>query len=310
MAERVALVVNPEATRVSVRLIDEVHEVLATSCDVVTYTTQRRNHAAELADAARADGATIVAVLGGDGTVADIAAALADSETALLPVAGGSTNVFTRAIGWPHPGRRALPAIRRALRAPQRREILLGRITTPQVERTFCVNAGFGIDAETVQIVESHPWIKHHFRNVGFGVMAVAGAIRASRPTGGALVTVDDGTPDAFASLIAVTGSPYAYVGSRPLDVVPGATFDGELRWLGIRSHRADILAAVLSGAVRANSPHLGTRGVHDGRARSIAIRADHPIAFQADGEPLGWHREATIGVGPRLTVIVPPDDD
>lgn len=309
MGERVALVVNPTATRVSARLVDEIHAVLAESCDVSMYRTERREHATELAAVASADGATIVAVVGGDGTVADTAAALAGSDVALLPVAGGSTNVFTRALGWPHPARRAVPSLRRAMRAPERRQIRLGRITTPEMEHTFCINAGFGIDAETVQMVESHPWIKHHFRNAGFGVMAVAGAIRASRPAG-AVVTIDDGTSEVFASLIVVTGSPYAYVGSRPLDLVPGATFDGELRWLGVHSHRADILAAVLSGAVHADGRHLGSHGVRDGRARSITVRADRPIAFQADGEPLGWHREATIGAGPRLTVITPPADD
>lgn len=309
MTEHVALVVNPTATRATTRLIDDVHDALVVSGEVIVHTTERHGHAGELARTARDAGATVIAVIGGDGTVGEAAAALAGSDTALLPVAAGSTNVFTRSLGWPHPGQNAIPLIRRVMGAVRRREVPLGRFITAQTDRTFLVNAGFGIDAETVQIIESRPWIKHHFRQAGFGAVALLGAIRASRPAG-AVVTLDDGESDTFASLMVVTGSPYAYVGSRPLDLVPGATFDGRLRWLGIHRHRADIIAAVLNGAVHADGRHLGSRGVRDGWAREITVQAEQPIAFQADGEPLGWHREAHIGIGPTLTVVAPPDTE
>lgn len=309
MGERVVILVNPVATRMSKPLLTDVRTAFEGADHVDMFTTKRREHALELARTAMEDGATIVAVVGGDGTVSDTAGALAGSSTALLPVAAGSTNVFARALGWPHPARRALPAIRRAVADPVRREVHLGCFTTSQGDRTFVVNAGFGIDADTVQIVESRPWIKRRLRHVGIGTVALANALRFTQPSP-ADITVDDQETDTFSSLMVVTGSPWTYVGSRPIDLVPGATFDGRLRWLGIRRNRADVLATVLHGAMQSDGRHLGSRGVRDGWAHRITVHADQPIAFQADGEPMGWHRDATITVGPTLTVIVPGTDD
>src|SRR5688500_11613776 len=45
------------------------------------------------------DNAALVAVLGGDGSMQSVARELIGSETALLPLPSGSTNVFARAIG-------------------------------------------------------------------------------------------------------------------------------------------------------------------------------------------------------------------
>lgn len=305
MPERIALLVNPTATRTSGRLLADIRRVLSLGGTVDIFTTQRHEHARELTRDAVASGATIVAVVGGDGTVAEAASSLAGSDTALLPVAAGSTNVFTRALGWPHPARDAVPLIQRAIGAPKRRTIQLGHFSSPGLEHTFCINAGFGIDAETVQIIESRPWIKRRFRHAGFGLVALLGAFRASRPAG--TVATIDGVEHAFASFMVVTGSPYAYVGSRPLDVAPGAQFDGRLRWVGINRHRPDVLASVVTGAIHADGRHLRSRGVHNGWATSITIASERPIAFQSDGEALGSHREVTISVGPQLTVIAPP---
>lgn len=309
MGERVVLIVNPTATRASTRLVDEIREALTGEDGLTVRTTRARHHAEEIAREAQADGATIVAVLGGDGTVADTADALAGSDTALLPIAAGSTNVFTRALGWPHPAHAAVPLLREAISAPRRRHIHLGLFTAEGVSRTFCINAGYGIDAETVQIIEAHPWIKRRFRHAGFGATALAGALRASRPSG-AVVTIDGEVEHTFASFMVATGSPYAYIGSRPLDLVPGAAFDGKLRWLGVIRHRPGVIASVLRGAVASDGTHLGSRDVIDGWAESITIRSDRPIVFQSDGDPLGEHREVTIGVGPSLTVIVPSTSD
>lgn len=308
MAERIALIVNPASTRAATDLDARLVETLTPLGLERRLVTARREHATELAADARAAGATVVVVAGGDGTINEAARALVDTDVALLPVAAGSTNVFSRALGWPHPATRAVPMIADALSGePSRREITVGRVHAASFDRIFCVNMGFGVDGETVRLVEAHPWIKRRLRQAGFGAMALAGTVRAARPGMTATVTTDDRDAMRLSSMIVVAGSPYAYVGPVALDIAPGATFDGNLRWLGVERNRPTVLAGVISGAIRRGGSRREERpGAPSGWTSRIEVRAEVPLAMQVDGEPIGWHSQVTVCAGPELTVIVP----
>jgi len=308
--ERIALVVNPASTRAAGAVHRELIDTLTPLGLEEVLPTARREHATELAADARNRGATVVVVAGGDGTINEAARALVESDVALLPVAAGSTNVFARALGWPHPASRAIPAIRDALTGgANRRELTVGRIQSDGLDRIFCINMGFGVDGETVQMIESHPWVKRRLRQAGFGAMALAATVRAARPGKTARVAAEGHDVMELASLIVVAGSPYAYVGPVPLDLAPGARFDGNLRWLGIERNRPTVLAGVLRDAVLPGTRPGGRgNGVRDGWTSTIEIRSDVPLAMQVDGEPIGWHAHATISAGPHLTVVVPPE--
>lgn len=306
MAERVALIVNPAATRVGPTLIKRVVEVLGALDPSDVASTGRAGEGGALATAAAERGATLVVVLGGDGTVNEVASALAGSDVTLAPLAGGSTNVFARALGWPHPAAAALPFLAAAIRSPAWRDVRIGHVEAGATDQVFCVNAGVGLDADTVQIVEARPWLKRRLRHVGFGAATVAAAVRGARSPLRLIATVDSGDPIVLTSLIAACGSPYAYVGPRPLDLVPGADFGDRLRWLGLRSSRLGPVTHVVGGALRGGR-HLGRREVIDGwAAREIQVESDRPVAVQADGEPLGWHTRVRITPGPRLRVLLP----
>lgn len=309
MSERVALVVNVEATRVRPALRRRVVAALTPLGLAEELEAGRHARAGDLARVAAEHGATVVVALGGDGTVNDVAAALADSSATMLPLAGGSTNVFTRAMGWPHPAGTAIPLIAPALAQRSVREVRLGRIAVGDTSRPFCVNAGMGIDANTVQAIEERRWMKQLLRQVGFGLISVAEAVRSARRAPCIRLSADGGEELLLASAIVAVGSPYAYVGPRPLDLAPGATFDGRLRWLGIAHTSPRELSAVIRGGL-GHGAHLGRDGVYDGWAtEQVVLRADRPIAVQADGEPLGRHREATVTPGPTLRVLEPPPD-
>lgn len=210
MPERIALIVNPASTRAAGALHRRLVDVLTPLGLTERLETARREHATDLAAEARDRGATVVVVAGGDGTVNEAARALAETDVALLPVAAGSTNVFSRALGWAHPASHAIPAIADALRDDDvpRRDLTIGRVTGGAIDRIFCVNMGFGVDGETVRLVEAHPWVKRHFRHAGFGAMALAGAVRAGRPGMSAEVSINGADPVRLASLIVVAGSP------------------------------------------------------------------------------------------------------
>lgn len=308
MAERVALVVNPRATRVRPALIQMTIDALGPLDAAEVASTEHAGHGGVLATAAAERGATVIVVLGGDGTVSEVAAALAGTDVALVPLSGGSTNVFARALGWPHPASAAIPLLRPALDLPAWRDIHIGRVRAGTIDQVFCVNVGVGLDADAVQLVEARPWLKRRLRHLGFGAATVAAAVKAARHPAELVAVVDSGPPQRFTSLIAACGSPYAFLGPRPLDLVPGADFgDPRLRWMGLQSAGLGAVAGAVGGALRGGS-HLGRATIADGWAgEEISVQSTHPVAVQADGEPLGWHTRIRITPGPQLRVLRAP---
>ncbi len=299
--------VNPHATRVRAGMTEMVAAALGSAGPVEILHTREPGDGAVQTRRALERGATLVATLGGDGTVADAAGVLAGGPVPLAPLPGGSTNVFARAIGWPRGAEAAAQALAGLLAAGAgAREVQLGAVTTGGATRVCCVNAGVGVDAEAVTLVEEHPDAKRRLRQGAFAgavaVSAVRGAIRPPR----LLVRVDDGEPMAVAALSLAWGRPYAYLGDRPLDLVPGADFDGTIAWVGTRPRRPGAAAVGIAGALT-GAWHV-RRGVilHGAGARRVELRADRPVALQADGEPLGRHAAASFACGPPLRVLTP----
>lgn len=101
--------------------------------------TERRGHARELARGAVERGARIVVAWGGDGTVNEVASALAGTAASLAVVPAGSGNGLARMLAMPAEGVRAL---RRIVNGTDR------RIDLGQIEDALFVNvAGVGFDA-------------------------------------------------------------------------------------------------------------------------------------------------------------------
>lgn len=306
MTERIALIVNPVATRIGPGLHQQVVDALTPlGLDQVSPTTHRGD-GAHLAAAAVAAGATLVIAMGGDGTANEVAGALAGTGVPLALVPAGSTNVFARALGWPHPARLALPVLVRSLAQPQYRDVTLGHIAFGDTERVFCVNAGTGLDADAIHAVEAHPWIKTRLRNLGVGATTLVTAARIARTRTAITVSIDDAPPIEVTTLVAACGAPYAFLGSRPFELVPGADFDGRLRWLGLRTSRFGLAGRTAVGALRGGR-HLGRPDVLDGWASSqITVHSSSPVAVQADGEPLGRHTDIRMAPGPQVRVLLP----
>jgi diacylglycerol kinase family enzyme len=306
MPERIALIVNPRSTRVDGEIRAQTQAVLTPLGLVDVLLTEEPGHASALAARAAAEGATLIAALGGDGIVNEIAGALAGTPTALAPIPGGSTNVFARALGWAHPAPRMLPDLERALAAPAFRAVRLGRVQTGSTTRVFCVNAGAGLDAEAVRLVEAHPWIKRRFRHPGFAAATTVTAFREALRQPSLRVTANGASEDVSA-LVVACGSPYTYLGPWQLDLTPGADFGPRLRWMGLRSVALHSVAGTIGGALRGGR-HIGRRNVVDGWAeQAIMLESDRPVAVQADGEALGRHTGVRFEPGPVLRALLPP---
>jgi diacylglycerol kinase family enzyme len=302
----VALVVNPVAIRTSGHVRAETVRALAPHGLAWTLVTRGRGDAGRLAAQAAAEGARVVVTLGGDGTAAEAAGALAGGPVAMAPLPGGNANVFARAVGWPNDQPRALAALTRALAAGAVRDARLGRLRADGRDRVFVINAGMGLDAATVEWIESRPRLKRRLRWLGFALAAAVvttGARGAPR-----LAAWADGGPqvDVLAALVAC-GTPYTYTGPRPLDLVPGASFDGTLAWLGVTRARPHELARLAALAGLGRPLPVGTKPLVGGPvARTLAVRSGSPAWVQADGEVLGRHEQLEVGPGPVLRIVDP----
>ena len=154
------LVVNPKATATSERQRDVLTRALGSDLKVDVVQTTHRGHAIELGAAGgRRPALDLVVVLGGDGTINEVVNGLlgsgpwqgpAPDAPALAVVPGGSTNVFSRALGIARDPVVATSELLEALRAGRSRRIGLGRVD----ERWFTFTAGLGIDADAVRRVE------------------------------------------------------------------------------------------------------------------------------------------------------------
>src|ERR671910_3793490 len=101
---RALVVVNPAATTTSAKMRDVLVGALASELKLDVVETTHRGHGRELGAQAAAEGVDLVVSVGGDGTVNEVVNGLLTNGPAphlpmLAVIPGGSTNVFSRALG-------------------------------------------------------------------------------------------------------------------------------------------------------------------------------------------------------------------
>jgi diacylglycerol kinase family enzyme len=305
MSAGTLLVVNPWATKITPRVRARATRLLEPDlADVIV--TRAPGEAAERVGAAVADGASTVVCLGGDGTLAEVAGALADGQAVTIPLPGGGTNVFARAIGWPASLEAALGELAESLAARRTARVRLGSVLAGPNRRSFVMNAGVGVDAEVVHWVEGHPGLKRRLRQMSFVLGAGRVGTRYARHPPELRVSVDGEAPLQVAALVATCGRPYTFLGSRPIDLVPGASFDGTIAWRALVSGGFGDVARVLLASVGGHAERERSTLVGGVAHEGIVIEATPPTGVQADGEPLGWHPRVEITPGPALRVLLP----
>src|SRR3954463_10435047 len=156
---RALVVVNPAATATTPKGRDVLVRALASELKVDVAETEHRGHGRELGARAVADGIDVVVTLGGDGTVNEVVNGLLEhGPGAHLPVLavvpGGSTNVFSRALGRSRNPATAPTETLDSLRAGRTRRISLGTASALYdtdssgwtASRWFVFSAGLGFD--------------------------------------------------------------------------------------------------------------------------------------------------------------------
>ncbi|MEO6627122.1 MAG: diacylglycerol kinase family protein [Aquihabitans sp.] len=307
---KVLLLVNPFSSSVTARTRVVIRKALAGDHDVELVETARRNHATRLAQGAAADGADVVVVLGGDGTVNEAANGLAGSNTALAVLPGGSTNVFARTIGLPNDPIESTAVILEALEAGSIKRVGLGVANG----RYFCFHVGMGYDAALVEQVErrsglkrwaGHPlfmyagldtWLRHYdHKHPHFSV---------TYPNGD---RVDDGY---FA--VCCNTNPYTYVGNTPFDIAPDAHLDNGLTMVTVRSLRVDRILRVVARALKGGGALQRDPAVHyrpDVTKLVVEGLNGKPFPYQLDGDYLGEVERIELRHAPAVMDLVLPID-
>jgi diacylglycerol kinase family enzyme len=307
---RLVLIVNPFSSSVTARARVVIRKALSADHDVEVVETQRRDHAARLAKGAAADGAEVVVVLGGDGTLNEAANGLVGTSTALATLPGGSTNVFARTIGLTNDPIEATGELLEALAARSIRRVGLGSVNG----RYFLFHLGLGFDAAVIEQVERRPQLKRYaghplyvystfstwFRHYD----TTRPRFRVAFPDGPeAERTIDDG----YFTVILNT-NPYTYLGNRPLDIAPAATLDSPLVAITVRTMRIDSILRVVGAAVRGGG-RVGRIGAVDERhgVTAIDVTGHGPFPYQLDGDHLGDAERLTIHHEPDVLAMVLP---
>lgn len=303
---RALLIVNPHATATTERRRELLSRALAGSMKLHIARTERRGHATELAAAALADGTRLVVVHGGDGTVNEtvnglLSRGLDPGGPLLAVVPGGSTNVFARAVGIDPDPTVATEQILEGLARGRTRLVSLGLAD----DRYFTFNAGLGLDAEVVKAVEEHRARGRSISNSLHIRRAIRTFFASDRAHPRLTLTVDGTEIHGVHVALVSNVDPWAYAGRRPVHTNPGLPADRGLGLLALRSMRTvTILRLVRQMVGRRGGPRSKTV-VRVDDAQSVIVRAQDPVALQADGDYLGDRREVTFTSVPRALRVV-----
>jgi diacylglycerol kinase (ATP) len=299
------LIYNPVAGRHPARRQRQIsaaaEELRKAGVEVKLAATSGPGNARDLARAAVDDGAQLVLVCGGDGTVNEVVNGLVPGRATLGILPGGTANIIGKELRLPHHPLRAA----RALPGWKPRRITLGRatwldaVTGRPTQRLFISVAGVGFDA---YIVHRLSWsLKMSWGVVGYGLEAVRQALRYSFPR--FRFTSDGQERQATFAVIHRTGH---YAGWLPLAPTAGLFKPGFTACLFSSTSRARYFfyaaAVVLRQHLRLSDVEL----VDCSKVDCGGEEPERPIYFEVDGE-LAGQLPATFEIVPdALTILAP----
>jgi diacylglycerol kinase family enzyme len=322
---RALVVVNPAATSTTAKMRDVLVGALSSELKLDVVETTHRGHGHALATEAAAEGMDLVVSVGGDGTVNEVVNGLLENGPAphlpmLAVVPGGSTNVFSRALGCSRDPVEATAEILDSLRAGRTRMVSLGTASATGTStaplsgaapstaaatadadaaaheedwtppRWFAFAAGLGFDAEVIARVEAHRAAGRRSTGALYVREATSAFLLGRERRRPAMTLHVPGEPpldELFLCLISNV-SPWTYLGARPVNPSPEASFDTGL----------DVFAMGRMGAVRmlhtlrqtlAREPDARGHGVHRRHdLEGVSLTASRPQGWQVDGDHLG----------------------
>lgn len=296
---RVAVIINPIAgTGGRMDLARERAERAASliarrGLDAELLMTARPGHARELAAGALDRGVTTVFAWGGDGTVNEVASALAFREATLAIIPSGSGNGLARELRIP-------------LQADGALEVATGgrecRIDVGELDhRLFCNVAGIGFDARVAHRFATDGLVRRGF----FRHLEIAAQELFSYKPDRYTVVTDGAAVCVEALLIAIANGRQYGNGAV---IAPAAQLtDGRLDVVVVA--RRSTLAAI----AQVPRVFLGQidrlEGVTCVPAVDIEVRSAHPMVYHVDGEPFVGGASIVARPHPRALRVMAPVD-
>ena len=277
MTRRLALVVNPGARGKPAAALARA-ETLAREhgWEVKLGRTDLRGHAFILAQEAVQQDVNLVAAVGGDGTVREVAAGVASSGVPMAIVAAGGANGSYRELYGANPWEDTFEGI---LRDPGRRAVDLLELQPTGEYGLLGFSAGWSAQVLDRAALPGPP---------GPGRDARAAAIAAAAPVRFPATIRADGRllADGDMGLVAIGGG---RVWASGLTVFPSSLMDdGLLDVLVVRATDTagfnEVLDAIITGR------HVEHPLVSRARAREVQLIAPNGLTAEVDGEP--WGRE------------------
>lgn len=244
----------------------------------------------ERAREAIAEGADLILVLGGDGTINEVANGMICSHVPLAVLPGGTANVLAMELGL---GSNLERAAKRLAGCVEKR-IAAGKLSQPDGEiRYFFMMGGVGLDATIVTAV--NPGLKAKTGKLAYWV---AGLLQFFRTVGQFGATVN-GEPGTYGFVLASRVRNYG----GDLEIASGASLSSNdfevVLFRGTNPLRYALYMATVGIRMVQKMP-----GVRTVRAREIEFTGDAPI--QLDGEYAG-RTPARMEIAPdALTVLMP----
>jgi YegS/Rv2252/BmrU family lipid kinase len=296
---RALLIANLAAARTRHGAVKTVASTLrSTGWDLEVLTTEGPGHARELAEYGVAQQVDVVAVLGGDGTTMQAAAALVGTEVALGVIPGGTGNLLAGNLRIPaSPGRAA-----RALLSAEPRPFDLGRMERPFGWQYFAVACGAGYDARVMAATMSE-----HKRRWGMAAyVATSLRLMSDIRSTGHLITIDGVDYQAHGAMVLVANCgevipPFIRLG-------PGIKpTDGLLDVIVVRADNFSQSVRAVWDLIRVRSTQLGGEAyVCHAQGREVRVESERIQPVQLDGEPGGETPFTATVVPGAIRIMVP----
>ncbi|HUO52997.1 MAG TPA: diacylglycerol kinase family protein [Gemmatimonadaceae bacterium] len=279
------------------RMRGVIARAAAAGVELVERPTTEPGDATRIAARALADPPDLIAVAGGDGTIAEVGAAVVDTRVPIAILPYGTANVLAREYGIganPVRAERVLASSRtRALRAWR-------------TDRRPCfLWMGVGLDARMMATVQ--PMLKRRFGRAGIGWTALGEFLNYAFPAIAIEGIGENGRPFAHEATYAVAANIRRYGGD--MMVAPAADPEDDLLDLVLFTGRTlPALARFLIGVALGEMERPHVPNVIRLRAREMnarPVRGD-PVDVQIDGDVAGV-TPASIGpVTGKIRILVP----
>jgi len=291
MARWIPIIVNPAAGQ-KAAVLNEINQIFHPAGIRWTIeVTHGEGDAFRQAEEIVAQGAEVIAVYGGDGTISEVATAMAGTGSALAILPGGTGNVLAYEFQIP---RKLTQAAKLLTTDYQIRVIDLGQVG----KRKFLLRVGVGF--ESLVIEKTQRELKDRFGLLAYGIAGLHALLEAQQVHYRLNLDGEQIEMDGLACTIANSG----HLGLPGLSLSPEVNIeDGLLDVIVLRKVDIEkLISFILKSPVKGHS----LAGFQHWQVKKARIDVDPPQTVQIDGDIMGSSPFEVVCNPKCLRVIVP----